>query len=141
MGNPAINVSQALPLPPIYYRQQGPSYWVEDAAGKRIKINETSAKITIRTNGYGDGKTDGVSECEKCLLDKIPPGFEVVRRTWRLDDLGATASWAGWSGGAFSQHQTYKTRSFPWPPGIRAPWGVLMFFHGGVVGHFQNLIV
>ncbi|MEI6391413.1 MAG: hypothetical protein WCT12_09930 [Verrucomicrobiota bacterium] len=65
----STNIIQALPLPPVYYSQQGPSYWVEDARGKWIKINETSAKITIRTNGYGDQKSDDVSECDRCLLD------------------------------------------------------------------------
>jgi hypothetical protein len=65
----STSVTNALPLPPIYYSQQGPSYYVEDASAKWIKINETSAKITIRTNGYGEDKTDGVSECDRCLLD------------------------------------------------------------------------
>ena len=65
----STSIMQALPLPPVYYSQQGPSYWVEDAAGKLIKINETSAKITIKTNGYGDEKSEGVSECERCLLN------------------------------------------------------------------------
>jgi hypothetical protein len=67
--NSATNIVQALPLPPVYYSQQGPSYWVEDARGKWIRINETSAKIAIKTNGYGDEKSESVSECERCLLN------------------------------------------------------------------------
>jgi hypothetical protein len=67
--NSATNIVQALPLPPVYYSQQGPSYWVEDARGKWIRINETSAKIAIKTNGYGDEKSEDVSECERCLLN------------------------------------------------------------------------
>ena len=62
-------ITDALPLPPIYYHPTGACYWIEDAAAKWIKINETSAKLWIKTHGFSDQKTDGVSQAEKCLLD------------------------------------------------------------------------
>jgi hypothetical protein len=37
-------VTEALPLPQIYYFPQGRNYWREDARGKWISVNEDSVK-------------------------------------------------------------------------------------------------
>jgi hypothetical protein len=63
------SVIEALPLPPVYY--YGPDYLFQDAAGKFIRVNESSAKRFLRDYGYA-GKSDNesaLSDVDKCLLD------------------------------------------------------------------------
>ena len=62
-------VTNALPLPRLYFMPHDGSYWKTDVAGKWIKINEGSATLEIRAAGFA-GKGEGaLNEAERCRLD------------------------------------------------------------------------
>ena len=70
-NNTNTNVTQALPLPPIYYHARETWYWRMDGNGRWIKINDTSARSFIADHSYSKSPaTTGVnSEVEKCIIE------------------------------------------------------------------------
>ena len=62
------SVTNALPLPPLYYLPSDGSYWKEDEAGKWIKINEGSAMLEIRLAGFDPKAGTPLTEAERCRL-------------------------------------------------------------------------
>ena len=63
------SVVESLPLPPVYYRPEpSPCYYREDAAGRWMKIDQTSLRTYVNGHGY-DGRTvDGTSEINRVVL-------------------------------------------------------------------------
>lgn len=61
-------VTNALPLPPLYYLPSDGSYWKEDGAGKWIRINEGSAMLEIRSAGFSPKDGSPLTEAENCRL-------------------------------------------------------------------------
>lgn len=61
-------VTNALPLPPLYYLPSDGSYWKEDEAGKWIRINEGSAMLEIRLAGFDAKAGTPLTEAERCRL-------------------------------------------------------------------------
>ncbi|MFA6543767.1 MAG: hypothetical protein WCS99_05040 [Limisphaerales bacterium] len=62
-------VTNALPLPPLYYLPNDGSYWKADSSGKWIKINEGSAMLEIRAAGFDAKSPADLSEADRCRLD------------------------------------------------------------------------
>lgn len=62
-------VTNALPLPPLYYQPHDGCYWKADATGKWIKINEGSAMLEIRAAGFDAKSPADLSEADRCRLD------------------------------------------------------------------------
>jgi hypothetical protein len=71
MSNSTGNVTQSLPLPPIYYHAREMSYWRMDGRGRWMRINDTSARSYIADQAYSKAPlTPGAnSEVEKCIME------------------------------------------------------------------------
>ncbi len=67
-------ITEALPLPPIYYQSTGPLYLVQDQTGKWIGINETSARLRIKASGFSaeafdENHNNQVDNCVVAIQD------------------------------------------------------------------------
>lgn len=63
------NVIESLPLPPVYYRPEpSPCYYREDDSGRWIKVDQTTLRSFVMTQGYDATKSDGISEVDDCML-------------------------------------------------------------------------
>lgn len=72
-------ITDAIPLPPVYYHASETSYWREDGKNNWMKINETGAKNFIADHGYSKTATatGANSEVERCMM-KIQSNHNVV---------------------------------------------------------------
>ncbi len=83
-------VTNALPLPELYYHSIDGSYWAIDDSGKWIKINERSAMLAIRDAGYDQKGGGNISDAERCL-----------RSIQRQQNVGYAGPLAGYQAGHY----------------------------------------
>lgn len=63
------SIINALPLPSMYYHSESCSYYRQAREGTWIKINESSAKKYLNTQGYSSKEPDGISESDRCMQE------------------------------------------------------------------------
>ncbi len=64
------SVIESLPLPPVYYRPEpSPCYYREDDGGRWIKVDQTTLRSFVVTQGYDSTKNSGISEVDDCMLE------------------------------------------------------------------------
>ena len=63
------SITQALPAPEIYYHQHGKDYYIQNARGLWIPINEGAVKRHLKSQGYGAavGEGQALSEVDTSL--------------------------------------------------------------------------
>ena len=61
-------VTEALPLPDLYYHYPNQDYWMPDSRAKWIRITEASAKRFLKSKGYGASIESGFSDVDQALL-------------------------------------------------------------------------